>query len=193
MQVGTIINYFAEKGFGFIRSEEGEEFLFHCNSVDGDRTQLRRGLVAQFATSMDKDGRYRAVDVRLTGDTKDYQAQRRRSGRRLAPYSGPTLALSAEQRAAALAEIARWKVEAKLEDIKRYFYTVPELDDILDGGASFVIGRKGTGNTALVEYLSERPRDNIITTKLTFKNFPFNELYGQTNSSYTRPNQFITI
>jgi cold shock CspA family protein len=193
VQVGHVINYFPNKGFGFIRSEEGEDFFFHRNSVDGDRKKLRRGLVVQFATEMQTDGRYRAVHIRLTGQSSDFKINRRRRTRKLPPYKGATLELSKEQRAAALAEISRWKVEAKLEDIKRYFYTVPELEDILDGHASYVIGRKGTGKTALVEYLSEQPRENLITTKLTFKNFPFNELYSQTNNSYTRPNQFITI
>jgi hypothetical protein len=106
---------------------------------------------------------------------------------------GPDFGLIDSNRERCLTEIARWKLEAKLDDIKRYFFAIPELNDIATGDASYVIGRKGTGKTALVQYLSDTADESRHVSKLTFKNFPFNELYSQGNENYRRPNQYITI
>lgn len=190
---GYIANYFHDRGFGFIKTDDGKQVFFHRNAVEGDKNSIRRGVVVDLEIEHQADGKVRASTVRLTQRKREFEKQRPRQTKRLKPYTGATLELGDDERSLALREIAQWKVEAKLEDIKRYFYRVPELDDILSGHASYVIGRKGTGKTALVEYLSEQASDEILTTKLTFKNFPFNELYSQTNSSYTRPNQYITI
>ncbi len=95
---------------------------------------------------------------------------------------------------AILNEIAsHWKLEAKLEDNKRYFYHTNELNKILSGEKCYVIGRKGTGKTALSEYLLNNNPSEVFTEKLNFKNFPFNELYSLHNENYTPPNQYITI
>ncbi|WP_346295207.1 hypothetical protein LRC39_18360 [Rhodopseudomonas sp. P1] len=116
-----------------------------------------------------------------------------RAPRALGPYTGPDLHLTDAERLHCLTELSRWKLEAKLDDIKRYFFAIPELNDIATGDASYVIGRKGTGKTALVQYLSDTSSTDLHVSKLTFKNFPFNELYSQGNDSYRRPNQYITI
>jgi hypothetical protein len=93
-----------------------------------------------------------------------------------------------------LQELQNWKLEAKLEDSERYFYEVAEVNSIRRGHKSFVIGRKGTGKTAIGERFLVKDRDdNAHSTKLSFKNFPFNELYNNKDTIYTRPNQFITI
>ncbi|MEQ2936098.1 hypothetical protein AAAX57_20400, partial [Bacteroides fragilis] len=77
-----------------------------------------------------------------------------------------------------LTEIAkRWKLDAKLEDTDRYFYSQNEVDDILSGEKCYVIGRKGTGKTAISEYLLKKANFKF-SEKLSFKNFPFNELYS---------------
>lgn len=93
-----------------------------------------------------------------------------------------------------LREIQNWKLEAKLEDSERYFFEVAEVDSIRSGHKSYVIGRKGTGKTAIGErFLVREHKDNAHSTKLSFKNFPFNELYNNKDTIFTRPNQFITI
>jgi len=92
---------------------------------------------------------------------------------------------------ALLEEISTWKREAKSEDNDRYFWHVREVDQIARGDKYFVIGRKGSGKTAICEYLSRRHNFNVFAERLSFKNFPFNELYSHSNSSYTPPNQFI--
>ncbi|GAK59285.1 hypothetical protein U27_06262 [Candidatus Vecturithrix granuli] len=100
------------------------------------------------------------------------------------------------ERKALLEEIANnWKLEAKEEDNERYFYFFNEVDRILKGAKNYVIGRKGTGKTAISEYITSlNKRDGkIFTEKLKFKNFPFNELYGLKDAKFTPPNQYITL
>ncbi len=92
-----------------------------------------------------------------------------------------------------LLEISRWKREAKSEDNDRYFWHVREVDEIDRGDKYFVIGRKGSGKTAISEYYNRKQEHGVFTEKLTFKNFPFNELYSHKNKKYTPPNQFITL
>jgi hypothetical protein len=92
-----------------------------------------------------------------------------------------------------LDEIADWKLEAKSESTARYFFHVKETNDIVRGQTAYVIGRKGTGKTAIAEYVMHLFRFDTFTEKLTFKNFPFNELYGLKNNAYTPPNEYITF
>lgn len=92
-----------------------------------------------------------------------------------------------------LEEIEDWKLEAKLENSHRYFYHTKIVDRLIKGKKSYVIGRKGTGKTAISEYLSGSSEYDIFSQKLTFKNFPFNTLYGLVDSGYTSPNQYITL
>jgi len=92
-----------------------------------------------------------------------------------------------------LDEVKEWKLEAKFENSERYFYHVGEVDNIARGSAAYVIGRKGTGKTAIGEYLLGLNRFDTFAEKATFKNFPFNDLYGFQNKAYTTPNQYITF
>lgn len=92
-----------------------------------------------------------------------------------------------------LREISKWKLEAKLEDNDRYFYHLDELKSIEDGTHCYVIGRKGTGKTAISEYLLKKQHPKVFAVKLSFKNFPFNDLYKLENTSYQPPNQYITL
>lgn len=92
-----------------------------------------------------------------------------------------------------LREISRWSIEAKDEDSSRYFFHFDDVSDIEDGTKSYVIGRKGTGKTAIAEYLHNHQSYSRFSRLLTFKNFPFNSLYGHADNSYNRPNQYITL
>lgn len=85
-----------------------------------------------------------------------------------------------------------WKLEAKMED-KKYFYNFKEVQEILNNEKCFVIGRKGTGKTAICEHIVNIAEPKIFAIKLSFKNFPFNELYRLQNTKYTRPNEYITL
>lgn len=86
-----------------------------------------------------------------------------------------------------------WKLEAKLEDTEKYFYHSDEADSIINAEKCYVIGRKGSGKSAICEYLVRRCEHNVFSTKLNFKNFPFNDLYHLDNQKYTPPNQYITL
>lgn len=89
--------------------------------------------------------------------------------------------------------INNWSVEAKKEN-QAYFYYIQEVNDITSGKKAFVIGRKGSGKTAIAQYMHEVHDAKIFSTKLSFKNFPFNILYALENSKeYAAPNQYITI
>lgn len=89
--------------------------------------------------------------------------------------------------------INNWSVEAKKEN-KNYFYNIKEVNIIAEGKKSFVIGRKGSGKTAIAQHLCEIKQNNIFAEKLSFKNFPFNILYSLDNQKeYTIPNQYISI
>lgn len=94
---------------------------------------------------------------------------------------------------ALMRELASWKLDAKLEDTTRYFFHTEEVDAIAAGNVSYVIGRKGTGKTAISEHLTKLSGPRVFSQKLTFKNFPFNDLYQHANSSFTPPNQYITF
>lgn len=90
-------------------------------------------------------------------------------------------------------EVSKWKLEAKNEDNDRYFFHVKEVSTIESGDRSYVIGRKGSGKTAISEYLGRIVAPDTFAEKLTFKNFPFNDLYALKNDGYTSPNQYITL
>lgn len=92
-----------------------------------------------------------------------------------------------------LEEIANWKLESKLEDNLRYFFHISDVNRIEDGSRCYVIGRKGTGKTAISEYLHQENTPLKFSQKLTFKNFPFGDLYDLANKSYSMPNQYITL
>lgn len=96
---------------------------------------------------------------------------------------------------ALLQEISGWQIEAKSEDNERYFFHLNEANEILQGRKNYVIGRKGTGKTAISEHIAKigSGTNGVYTEKLSFKFFPFNELYGLNDEKYTLPNQYITI
>tara|TARA_R110000868_G_scaffold374305_1_gene638720 strand:+ start:211 stop:1650 length:1440 start_codon:yes stop_codon:yes gene_type:complete len=92
-----------------------------------------------------------------------------------------------------LKEIADWQLEAADEDNKRYFYQLPGVSSLQAGERSYVLGRKGSGKTAVAEHVRGLHTHNVFIRSLSFKNFPFNELYKLDDESYTSPSQYTTI
>jgi energy-coupling factor transporter ATP-binding protein EcfA2/phosphohistidine phosphatase SixA len=86
-----------------------------------------------------------------------------------------------------------WKLDAKSENTDRFFFHVAEVESIKSGDRAYVIGRKGTGKSAIAQYLSNIKSHDTFSTMLSFKNFPFNDLYALKNSGFTAPNQYITL
>ena len=72
--------------------------------------------------------------------------------------------------------LPEFKVSAESDrDLMRYFVKTPLIDRVLRGGRWMVIGRKGTGKTAIYEYLrqaSSTEVDGNKTIALSFKDYP---------------------
>lgn len=94
---------------------------------------------------------------------------------------------------AALKEMSNWKSDAKLEDSSRYFYETEEVERLRAGDKSYVIGRKGTGKTAIAHHISGIRSHNVFSSRLSLKNFPWNILYPLKDKNFTRPNEYITL
>lgn len=85
-----------------------------------------------------------------------------------------------------------WRLEAKLED-QKYFYSFKEVDQILQNKKCYVIGRKGSGKSAICQHIVSKKDFNTFACKLSFKQFPFNILYELKDQHYSPSNQYITI
>ena len=66
-QTGSIVTYFEEKGFGFLRPEGGgRDVFFHISRVvDSDATGLRPGVKVIFELGMDRTGKMAASSVKI--------------------------------------------------------------------------------------------------------------------------------
>ena len=62
-----IIARLMDRGFGFIKAEEGEDLFFHRNSLEGvEFNSLSEGQEVEFEKGQGRDGRPAAVKVWLT-------------------------------------------------------------------------------------------------------------------------------
>lgn len=169
MLKGKIKWYNYNKGYGFITNGSESSYFFHITNVHHeDREKVAKGASVLFSPSKNEKGDS-AISIAINDDF--------------------VLRDSSEL----LENIKRWKLDAKLDELEKYFYQVEQEKEIESGEKYFVIGRKGTGKTALSEYICSKRDYNKFTEKMTFKNFPFNELYTLANNSYTRPNQYISL
>ena len=65
MAKGTIARLM-DRGFGFIKTEEGGDLFFHRNDLEGvEFNSLSEGQEVEFEKSQGRDGRSAAVKVRL--------------------------------------------------------------------------------------------------------------------------------
>ena len=65
MSKGTI-RQLMDRGFGFIKTEEGKDLFFHRNEIEGvEFSSLRAGQEVEFEMGQDSKGRPQAVKVRL--------------------------------------------------------------------------------------------------------------------------------
>ena len=66
MAKGTIRRLIADRGFGFITPEQGEDLFFHRSELQGvDYGSLTEGQQVEFEVGRGRDGRSKAVKVRL--------------------------------------------------------------------------------------------------------------------------------
>ena len=69
MATGSIVRLVRDRGFGFIRTETGQEVFFHATGVVGTTPfdNLQEGQTVQFEKQQDTRGRgERAVNVQLS-------------------------------------------------------------------------------------------------------------------------------
>ncbi len=65
MAKGTIAKL-TDRGFGFIKTEEGVDFFFHSNELEGvEFNNLSEGQEVEFEKGQGRDGRPAAVKVKL--------------------------------------------------------------------------------------------------------------------------------
>lgn len=84
------------------------------------------------------------------------------------------------------------KGDARLSE---YFIRTPEYEHVRSGEATFVIGRKGTGKTAICQMIHDEAQNSatMFCALLSFKNAPSNALFRSIDQGYTSPNQYISI
>jgi len=66
MPKGTIRRLITDRGYGFIKTERGEDLFFHRNELQGvDYNSLREGQQVEFKVGQVRTGRPEAVRVKL--------------------------------------------------------------------------------------------------------------------------------
>ena len=71
MAKGTI-KRLMDRGYGFIKTEQGEDLFFHRNDIkQGEFNSLQEGQEVEFEKGQGRDGRPAAFRVRLTETTVD--------------------------------------------------------------------------------------------------------------------------
>ena len=66
MPKGKIKKLVADRGFGFIQPQQGQDIFFHNTEVQGaDFVTLREGQEVEFEVGRGRDGRTQAVKVRI--------------------------------------------------------------------------------------------------------------------------------
>jgi len=66
MSKGTIRKLITDRGYGFIKTERGEDLFFHRNELQGvDYNSLREGQQVEFKVGQVRTSRPEAVRVRL--------------------------------------------------------------------------------------------------------------------------------
>ena len=197
MPAEGIVKWFdPERGFGSIGTDGGVDVFVHRDSIVGTSQVLAEGERVVFEIIKRPNGLHARSVNRATPVVAIRTTEPGEMAIADVPKPTPTATLREKpkmQPNSILGEVANWKLEAKLEDNRRYFYNTADVSLLNSGTKCFVIGRKGTGKTAIREHLTQLKAPRRFADKLTFKNFPFNELYAHPNTRYTPPNQYITL
>lgn len=78
-------------------------------------------------------------------------------------------------------------------DLIRYFLKIPDYDKIIEGKKRYILGRKGTGKTAILEKirLDAKENDEYSYKDLSLKDFPLNDIRGLRDRSMQDKSQFV--
>lgn len=79
-------------------------------------------------------------------------------------------------------------------NINNYFIDNQYKKSLLEENKYFVIGRKGTGKSALYNWLhTNQVKDSIMVTNKSFNDFPFEKLLQLSDDEFSKPNQYQSI
>lgn len=79
-------------------------------------------------------------------------------------------------------------------NLQKYFLDENFWEKIVDSDIFYVIGRKGTGKSALYQWIYLNQNDeNIMVSNLSFTDFPFEKLLELKDDEYSKPNQYQSI
>ena len=81
------------------------------------------------------------------------------------------------------------------EDIIRYFVPIPEIDEIESGKIRYIIGRKGTGKTAVCEYLKQKSLTDAhcFHRYVSLRNFPLNLLRSLEDKRLADKSKYVPV
>src|SRR5436305_1989233 len=81
------------------------------------------------------------------------------------------------------------------ERLLDYFYSTPDFRGLISGTKRYVIGRKGTGKTAVCEHIRlEAGRNNgWYTADLSFRDFPIKAFSKFKKSSHRDKSQYAAV
>jgi cold shock protein len=76
-QTGSVMTYFEEKGFGFLRPDGGgKDIFFHISRLhEGQATELVPGTKVSYELGMDRNGKIAASSVRILPAIEEKQTQ----------------------------------------------------------------------------------------------------------------------
>jgi len=77
-QIGAVMTYFEEKGFGFLRPDNGgKDIFFHISRLhQGQATELAPGTRVAYDLGMDRNGKIAASSVRILPPAEDGTAKK---------------------------------------------------------------------------------------------------------------------
>ncbi|MFP2997793.1 hypothetical protein ABN763_17910 [Spongiivirga sp. MCCC 1A20706] len=79
-------------------------------------------------------------------------------------------------------------------NLENYFFDNEYWKKIVEEPAYFIIGRKGTGKSAIYNWIKNREAEKgMIISNLSFKSFPFQKLLKLSDDDFSRPNQYQSI
>ncbi len=79
-------------------------------------------------------------------------------------------------------------------NLLNYFIDLNYWNGIVEKNIFYIIGRKGTGKSAIYQWIKARENDTgILVSNLSFKQFPFEKLLSLDDDNYSAPNQYQSI
>jgi cold shock CspA family protein len=174
------------RGYGSIARKHGLDVFVHRDNITTTPALLFEGDRVTFDVVARPNGPHAKNVVKTVVEVADYQTTATfepqpstdkaptslfsRLFARPAPMASTHhVGGSRQPRKSILEEVANWKLEAKLEDNRRYFYNTADVSLLNSGAKCFIIGRKGTGKTAIREHLTQLKAPRRFAEKLTFK------------------------